>query len=415
MQTAKTLVVLAGLSFGGVALAGGPETTDTGRAYAAELKADAAARSSSLNGGGFTLADGDSSINVGGFAQFRYIMNFRDNPPSGFVHDSGFTNGFEATRTRLEFTGNIMKQVSFKIDTDFSKSGGAGLKDAWASYAWDNGWTMKWGQFKIPLLREELVSDVNQLSVERSIVNAIFTGERSQGVMASYAQDNWRFMGSLNDGAQNLNTPYNVSGESDYALTARGEWKWGDNWDRFNDFTSWQGSSNAGLIGVAAHWQHDGGTAPHTSNPNQVSNTVIYTADFSYEGNGWNMFAAFVGSHFDPSNNAGGKNLDNFGFILQGGVFVSANTELFARYDVVFPDSDFGNNQDADFHSLGFGVNHYVWAKSNAFKLSADVQYWPEKQSESAITSGVVEGNSALRSDSRGDQFAFRLQAQIVF
>lgn len=419
MTTAKTLVVLAGLTFGGVAVAGGPETTDNSRAYAAEMKADAAMRASNLNGGnsGLLLAEGgDTSVKLGGFAQFRYINNFRDNPDnSGFgsSHDSGYTNGFEATRTRLEASGNIMsKALTFKVDADFNKSGGASLKDAWGQYAFDNGVKVKWGQFKLPVLREELVSDTNQLSIDRSIVNDVFSQSRSQGIQAAYEQDQWRFMGAMSDGLGTLNTPYTSAAESDYAFSARGEFKWGDDWKRFSDFTSWRGQSNAGLVGAALHYQHAGNTA-NSSLTAMHSNLIQYTADISFEGNGWNAFVEGVGRHFDPKE---GESIDDFGVVVQGGVFVNDQVELFARYDGVFIDSDYGNGVDDAFHTLGFGGNYYVFAQSNAFKISADVQYFPEKVSRNAVVTGVTSGtNSALQFDNKGDQFAIRLQVQLVF
>lgn len=424
MTTAKTLVVVAGLTIGGVAVAGGPETTDSNRAYAAEMKADAALRTSNLNGSnsGLILADGgDTSVKLGGFAQFRYINNFRDNPPNattGSFHDSGYTNGFEATRTRLEVTGNIMsKALTFKVDSDFNKSGGASLKDAWGQYALDNGVKIKWGQFKLPVLREELVSDVNQLAIDRSIVNTLFTQDRSQGIQAAYEQDQWRIMGAFSDGAGTLNTPYTSSAESDYAFSARGEFKWGDDWKRFADFTSWRGQSNAGLVGVAAHYQHSGNTASVGTNAPKAD-LIEYTADFSFEGNGWNAFAAFVGRHLDPSNDTGSsdQSFDDFGLVLQGGVFVNDQVELFARYDGVFIDSDYGSGNDDTFNTVAAGVNYYVFAQSNAFKISADLQYFPDKVSKNALVSGASgSNNNALQFDSKGDQFAIRLQVQLVF
>lgn len=417
MTTAKTLVVLAGLTFGGVAVAGSPETTDGSRAYAAEMKADAALRTSNLAGSnsGLLLAEGgDTSVKLGGFAQFRYINNFRDNPANGTSgHDSGYTNGFEATRTRLEVTGNIMsKALTFKVDSDFSKSGGASLKDAWGQYAFDNGVKVKWGQFKLPVLREELVADVNQLAIDRSIVNTIFTQDRSQGIQAAYEQDQWRVMGAFSDGAGTLNTPYTSAAESDYAFSARGEFKWGDDWKRFADFTSWRGQSNAGLVGAAIHYQHAGNTA-NSSLTAMHSNLIEYTADFSFEGNGWNAFVAGVGRHFDPKD---GESLDDFGLVVQAGVFVNDQIELFARYDGVFADSDYGNGLDDAFNTIGVGANYYVFAQSNAFKISADVQYFPDKVSKNALVTGVSSSNNnALQFDSKGDQFAIRLQVQLVF
>jgi len=422
MTTAKILVVMAGLTIGGVAVAGGPETTDSNRAYAAEMKADAALRTSNLNGSnsGLILADGgDTSVKLGGFAQFRYINNFRDNPPnatSGSFHDSGYTNGFEATRTRLEVTGNIIsKALTFKVDSDFNKSGDASLKDAWGQYAFDNGVKVKWGQFKLPVLREELVADVNQLAIDRSIVNTIFTQDRSQGIQAAYEQDQWRILGALSDGLQTLNTDYTSSAEADYAFSGRGEFKWGDDWKRFADFTSWRGQSNAGLIGVAAHYQHSGNTASAGNNAEKVD-LIQYTADFSLEGNGWNLFVAGVGRHSEPSGTNTASTLDDFGFVVQGGVFVNDQIELFARYDGVFVDSDYGNGIDDTFNTLAGGVNYYVFAQSQAFKISADVQYFVDEVSSNVLVSGVSgSNNNALRFDGEGGQFAVRLQVQLVF
>lgn len=422
MTTAKILVVMAGLTIGGVAVAGGPETTDSNRAYAAEMKADAALRTSNLNGSnsGLILADGgDTSVKLGGFAQFRYINNFRDNPPnatSGSFHDSGYTNGFEATRTRLEVTGNIIsKALTFKVDSDFNKSGDASLKDAWGQYAFDNGVKVKWGQFKLPVLREELVADVNQLAIDRSIVNTIFTQDRSQGIQAAYEQDQWRILGALSDGLQTLNTDYTSSAEADYAFSGRGEFKWGDDWKRFADFTSWRGQSNAGLIGVAAHYQHSGNTASAGNNAEKVD-LIQYTADFSLEGNGWNLFVAGVGRHSEPSGTNTASTLDDFGFVVQGGVFVNDQIELFARYDGVFVDSDYGDGNDDTFNTLAGGVNYYVFAQSQAFKISADVQYFVDEVSSNVLVSGVSgSNNNALRFDGEGGQFAVRLQVQLVF
>lgn len=37
-------------------------------------------------------------------------------------------------------------------------------------------------------------------------------------------------MGAMSDGLGTLNTPYTSAAESDYAFSARGEFKWGDDW-----------------------------------------------------------------------------------------------------------------------------------------------------------------------------------------
>lgn len=405
MKQTSVLVVIAGAALSTAAMAG--DTSD--RAYQAELMASSQSRT---NSAGLFADNGGSTVKVGGFSQFRWISNFRDNPSLGSSgHDSGFTHGFEATRTRLEVTGTIgSDNLSFKVDSDFNKSGEASLKDAYGNYKIDDNNAIKWGQFKAPLLREELVSDVRQLSVERSIVNTIFTADRAQGVMWTYESDSIRFMGALTDGPRTLNTPYNSASEGDIALTGRFEFKWGDDWKRFNDFTSWRNKDMAGLFGAAVHWQHTGNTAAVASQPQ--ANMFEYTADYSLEGNGWNFYIAGVGSHFTPDNSSG--DTDDWGVLAQGGIFVSDADEIFGRWDWVIPDSDRTDNDD--FHTLAAGWNHYFFPESHAAKFTADVQWFINKASKNELVAGIADSNNnALRPDDQGDQFAIRLQMTLVF
>lgn len=405
MKQTSVLVVIAGAALSTAAMAG--DTSD--RAYQAELLAASQSRANSAG----MFADAGSTVKVGGFSQFRWIGNFRDNPSGGSSgHDSGFTHGFEATRTRIEVTGSIGNEnLTFKVDTDFSKSGSAGLKDAWGNYKMDDNNAVRWGQFKLPLLREELVSDVYQLSADRSVVNTIFTAERAQGVMWTYSNDNIRFFGAVSDGPRTLNTPYNSASEGDIALTGRFEFKWGDDWKRFNDFTSWRNKDMAGLFGAAFHWQHIGNTAAVASQ--EQANMLEYTLDYSLEGNGWNFYIAGVGTHYDPDE-GGTKSTDDWGILAQGGIFVSDADEIFARWDWVIPDSDRAG--DDDFHTLGLGWNHYFFPESHAAKFTADVQWFPNETSKNDLAAGIADANNnALRPDAEGDQFAIRLQMTLIF
>lgn len=406
MKQTSVLVVIAGAALSTAAMAG--DTSD--RAYQAELLAASQSRANSAG----MFADAGSTVKVGGFSQFRWIHNFRDNPSGGSSgHDSGYTHGFEATRTRLEITGTIGNDnLSFKVDSDFNKSGEASLKDAYGNYKLDDNNAIKWGQFKLPMLREELVSDVRQLSVDRSVVNTIFTADRAQGIMWTYESDSIRFMGAVSDGPRTLNTPYNSASEGDLALTGRFEFKWGDDWKRFNDFTSWQNKEMAGLFGAALHWQHVGNTAAVASQ--EQANMLEYTLDYSLEGNGWNFYLAGVGMHYDPDQSSNNSTLDDFGVLAQFGIFVSASDELFARWDWVIPDSDRTNNDD--FHTLAAGWNHYFFPESHAAKFTADVQWFVNEPDQNDLTAGIVDNNNnALRTDSQSDQIALRLQMTLVF
>lgn len=411
MRSAFVIVGIAGAAVAGNALAGTP---DSDRAYAAELKADAGARASALESAA-GLADGETTVKLGGWAQFRYYMNFRDDQGDALPHQSGFTNGFESTRTRLNAAGSVMsKDLTYKIEGEFNKSTGAfGLLDAYVDWKYENGITARAGQFKAPLLREELVGDTYQLLANRGLVNEIFSQKRTQGIQGGWKNEQFALRGSLNDGLNTLNTDFNNSKESDFAATFRADFKGGGDWKVFDDFTGWRGQDLAWLVGAAAHYQHDGNTS---SSGSAVQRQVIeYTVDFSVEGNGWNLFAMGVGRHIDPDA-SGAKSLDDFGIQIQGGVFVSNNAELFGAWDGVFVDKDYGAGKDKDFHALTFGSNVYLFEKSHAAKFTAQVSWFLNTPGETAPVSALASSNNlGLLPDVSDNQVALILQFQFMF
>ncbi len=394
---------------------------DPTNALKAELSADALAKSQYMEkANGFSITDGTNKLRVGGWAQFRYLANFRDDPAnSGGAHDSGFTSGFELARTRLNFSGNVLDpNLKFKIEGDFSRTtGDFGLLDSFATYSFQDsmqGFTLRAGQFKAPLLREQLVSDTNQLAVERSVVDSVFNQSRSQGVEMQYAADTFRGVVNLNDGLNSLNTVYTSTTEADIGVTARGEFKFGDgDWKRYDDFTSWRKSPTGGMVGVAGHWQHAGNTATPGGGTNPVAQTdlFVYTADLSIEGDGWNVFGEFVGSHFEGDESS--ADFDDFGAVIQAGVFVADNDEIFGRWDCVFPDSD--RSADKDFNTLTAGWNHYFVPESQALKFTADVCWFIDTVADNALVSTRTNGRNALLPDVNDNQFALRLQLQFMF
>lgn len=359
-----------------------------------------------------TISDGgDNKLTFGGFAQFRYLANFRDGSANS---DDDFTHGFETKRTRLNASGTIWsKNLSYQIEGDFNRSGGGfTLLDAYAVYKWDNGVAVKWGQFKTALQREENISDTQQLTVERSVYNNVFTQTRSQGVELSYTQADYRLLGAFTDGLQTLNTTFDgTSGtEADWAFTLRGEYRWGaGDWARYKDFTSWRGDEFGAVVGVGAHWQGGGDTNP--ANTAATDRRILQiTADAQLEGNGWNAFASGTYRVLDLR---GMDTLDDFGFLIQGGIFVSEQAELFARWDSVIPDSDRGANDDM-FNTITAGVTYYVSPKSHVAKFTADVLYYIDSQADSSSVVSASTSVPLLASPDDG-QFGVRVQFQIVF
>ena len=435
MSRTTTLSVLAGATVslgatGALADAATPTnaSNDEIRAMVADMLADAETRSSLLQSGGtaghdgkFFLAspDGAFRLNIEGQIQFRYILNFRNdgdgNPPSNVRDD--FESGFQTRRTKLNFNGTLYNDFFYKIQGVFNRNGGGfGLEDAVIGYDYGNGFKLQAGQFKSPFLREELVSSKRQLAVERSFTHSLFNAGRVQGVMLTYSEDAWRTMLSFNDGERTANTDFTTNnqgvgglrgGEGDFGFSGRFEYLGGGSWGQFKDFSSPRGSEGlAWMLGAAFEYQ-DGAADQILDDGGGL---VSYTFDGSLEGDGWNAFAAFVGRHVDNEFTDAGS-ADQYGFVVQGGIFVTDDIEPFVRWDTLIPDTG------EAFNAVTFGANWYI--HGHAAKFTLDAQWFLDAP---ATVGGFDKaplaantGTGFLGSGIEDNEFVIRAQFQLLF
>lgn len=418
---------------------------DQSRAYQNELFSDSAQRVSQQGAGAF-------SVDVGGYTQVRLSLNARDDASL----DNDIAWGFSNARSRINFGGNVFSedwgyfvQLGFGDDTEVrapvagqASQASSGPSDSWVfedaygTYKIGNGWDMKVGQFKMPFLREELVGDTDQLAVDRSITNSAFTQARSQGLQLGYSSDSFRFFGAISDGLRTANTDYVSSAEADFAFTARGEFMWAGAWSQAEGFTSWQNSAFFGMVGAAAHYQTGGGTFNTAAGgvgpgnpPSDPADVDLFglTADVTVKGNGWNAFGAFIWTSTDGGNpgvanvaypgtgtpgGPGASSMDDIGLVLQGGIFVAPQWELFGRFDIIMPDSSRTTPRDDDFSSLAFGVNYYISPDSQAAKFTAQLQYFLDQETTGIAPASTLHG---LLGSSEDGQFTVTAQMQLVF
>ncbi len=379
----------------------------------------AAAPAQSLVGhdGKFFLADdpGDHRLNFSGQLQVRYQATFRDSDPAVIGADNDVTTGFVIRRTKIKLDGtDKTERLSYKLTGAFARgSGRFVLEDALVAFKITDDWTLSVGQFKGPLLREELVSSTAQMLVERSIVNETFNQGFMQGAQIAWDSDRVRFAAMVSDGLGSANTTYNAAAEADFGIGGRVEVLLGDagDWKRFKDFTSWRGSSFNAMLGAAVHFQSAGETNPSAaSGMNADVDALTLTADASLEGDGWNAFASFVWRRTDAAMM---PTFDDLGASVQGGVFVSADAELFARWDAVFADSARMLTGD-ELHTIAAGVNYYFLPESHAAKLTANVLWYIDPASDLAGVVGLTDSVPIL-ADAQGDQVALVIQLQLLF
>ncbi len=147
------------------------------------------------------------------------------------------------------------------------------------------------------------------------------------------------------------------------------------------------------------------------------TDTLAWTGDVMIQGDGWNFFLMGVGLH--SSGNGPGPSTDDYGFMVQGGYFVTDDIEPFVRYDVIIPDSGRAGGGSA-FNTLTFGANYYIHGQ--AAKLSLDVQYYFDAVSDNALVNAVTTGAAGSATNRIGllpsveeGQVAVRLQLQLMF
>ncbi len=425
-MTHMTRLMLAIVATAGAtaSLAGAQQNeSDQVRAVVADMLADADGRTSLLaanaghQDGNFFISsdDGGYNLSIYGLIQFRYLMNFRDEDSTS----NEFEPGFQAARTKIGAKGNIVnKDWSYNVLGNFDRADGSfGLQDAYVEYKLPNGLRVRWGQFKLPLLREELVDDQYQLAVDRSVVNAVFTQGRSQGI-ALLCTSSWCNTGlAFSDGLNSANTDFTApagggltpTGEADWAVTGRIEFLFAGAKKDLRDFTAPQGTPFGALVGLAGHYQQ----SPNTSAAGDTDRDLFeYTIDGTLEGDGWNAFGAFVG-RWDNFRTAGvDSDFNDFGAVVQGGIRVAANTELFGRWDGLFLDSDRGTMED-NFHFLTVGVNQYI--AGQAAKFTGDIVFALDETPD-LVGLGVLPNTGVgLLGDTESGEVVVRLQFQLLF
>jgi hypothetical protein len=291
-------------------------------------------------------------INV--LQQIRWSFNDDDSAVGGESQSFGFEN----KRTRLTFSGNMVDSSwSYKVAYYFDSSNnpenpGGGLSDAWVSKDFGNGFAMYAGQFKLPFGGEFGLDAGNLQFTDYSVAAALLGPGYGQGLMLSYSADMFRVFGAYVNGLGEVNQNWGVGSPStDWAFSARGEFKLAGNWSQFSDAQSWKGEEFGAVIGAGYAIQRDD-TADETP--------WTFTLDAAVDFGGANIAAAY----FMNDDDAGGE---INAFTVSGGVFVADDIELVARFENI--DVDGG----PELNTLTGGGNWY-FAKNTA-KLGVEFGY----------------------------------------
>ena len=256
------------------------ERAEMTKAIVQDVLADANSRTM------FRGGDSPVTVDVHGFVQTRFTYS------GGGGLDA--EHGFSVPRARLILSGDIF-DWEYKVSGQWSDSTNTfDLKDAYAQGDLFDG-TFRVGQFKAPFMREVLVSQVDTLMTDRSIVSNQFGQGRSQGVQWSRDFGVLDFAGAYTDG---FNTANGAGVQNGQAFTGRFGFDVADWWN----------------IGAAISY-----------NDLVSSDYTTYTVDTKVSTGGLDLTAAYVAT----SGDAG----DNWGATVQAGYFCFDNFQGFAAYE----------------------------------------------------------------------------------
>ncbi|MAB83852.1 MAG: hypothetical protein CMJ24_10535 [Phycisphaerae bacterium] len=320
------------------------------RGLVSDVLADADTRASlqgdGMNGGydrGFFVgsADGNWLIRLNGQIQVRWIFNEAKKQANDY--------GFEIRRMKLNFSGHIVDPsweyrivvVSNREAVEFQDkrlNPNVFVEDVFIKKVLDNGMYIQAGQFVAPFTREELVSSQRQLAVERSVVNNAFTWTRTQGIMVGYQNDMFRIDAMYNQGPNNLNSAAASLLSSRQGLNVRAEMLFGEDsdWGLFDSMNARSTDGNtAFLLGGAFGWFNGGIENVQQYGNANVPRSVAFTVDGTLIGDGWQLFSYFVWSdgknrYLSPARDT----QESWGVVVQGGLLVTEDLELFARYSL---------------------------------------------------------------------------------
>ncbi|MBL9140376.1 MAG: hypothetical protein JNK53_00795 [Phycisphaerae bacterium] len=380
------------------------------RAVVGDVLADSTSRAALQNSGAvagydksffLASADGNFKLNIVGQLQVRFAYN---NVPTAAADmptsQSANLYGFEVRRTKLWFSGHVIDPTwKYMVEISFERNGGASggkelnLESAYVEKDLGGGTFIRFGEWLQQFNEEEMVGAAAQQFAERSLVNSYFTVKYVAGLEIGSQQEWWRVFGGINDGGNNRDVQVIQSANLvEWATTVRGELKFGGEWDQFRAYQGWIGSEFAVMIGAGLNWQRGtgvqgvrntigNGTIPGAPGGGEPASLLTYTGDFNMRASGWSFGVAGYGNlvyGFTPTAVLPGD-VQSYAAKVQGGVFLTEQLELVARYEGLWVINGIANATTPNalntqtLNIVTVGANYYF--SKNRCKLTLDAGY----------------------------------------
>ncbi len=340
--------------------------------------------------------DGNNEVNISGRVQGRHTYTLRENS----VAD---TNTFEVRRAKLSFKGHVLNpNLKFKLQGAFgtksstrttsvggttvvtreSTSGLFDLEDAYADWTPLKWIGIRFGQFKVPFLKQELTSSGKQQFVDRALSTGDFTFKRDIGVsIHGHPWEHFRYdIFAMNGaGANTFNVNQGLLFGTRIEFPILGKYKSSES------DVKWHEDPDLG-VGIAyAFNEHDLGFSGGTVAAGTKTSHGTIDVGFKYKGFSLQAAAMMLRTHDAPK-------LTNLGYLMQVGYFIVPEIfEIAARGA-----STFFTNAVVNEHEYAMSLNWFI--KGHPIKFQTDVAY-------------LINNGGTLNQD----DFRVRNQLQFVF
>ena len=358
--------------------------------------------------------DGNWEVKFNGLLQARWLYNNAENQTS--------EHGTELRRTKLSISGHVLDPTwTYKISATWGRGGGSNTEDAWIAKTFENNLWIRVGQIKGWFLRENMISSTKQLAVNSSMVHNAFTYGWTQGVSAGWNNEELNVFVQYLDGPNSANTA--ALSPTTNAWVARAELKFGEaSWKDFSYLTSKVGAEEGLLIGFGFQDYSTDTTGGFEYGNANADRSNGWTIDATWRGDGWNLFGYIVETSGEDTTTA--LTQDSSGWLIQGGVMLNNNYELFAQYQAGEIDSATFASGSNEMSAIRLGLNYWPIAGSNNLKWTTDIAWADDSLADGAATAGTGNGSAdwtgtgnGWRADvQNGDgQMLLRTQLQLLF
>jgi hypothetical protein len=370
-------------------------------------------------------ADGNFLMNISGQVQFRYYAQIQDERTKSIddddndddditsgseTNDLESQTGFQLRRAKVKFSGHVINPnffytVGLASDRD---DGDVFAEDVIVGYKVSDELSVQGGVFKLPFLRQELISSTSQMVMERGIVTEFFTLDRAEQIMATYSTDLWQASASFNDGARGDSRGYTDFGSeaAHFGATGRFDFMVFGEWGQWKDISSWSGQDDSLFIGAALHYEEGERTNGFTTD------YIAWTIDASWTMAGLSVYGAYMGGSTEADT---GADRDMNGILIEAGYMVIPDElQPYIRWEFLDPD----DGSEDELQAITFGLNYFLDKHNAKFTTDFVIVYDGDVPSSNPFGASATSSGLGLSdAGSFGDEtlFVWRAQFQLLF